>query len=137
MTRFMISLDQAVELVWHAFDDMMGGEIYVKKIPSMNIIDIAKAVAPQAKYEIIGVRPGEKIHEQMIGLEDSPHTYLYDNYYKILPMIHNWSKDPLRIKKGILVRDGFSYISNSNTEWMTVKDLQEWIKKNISLVKKS
>ena len=66
MTRFMITLEQGVELVWHAFDDMVGGEIYVKKIPSMNIMDIARAVAPNAKYETIGIRPGEKLHEQMI-----------------------------------------------------------------------
>ena len=71
MTRFMISLDQGVELVWHAFEDMVGGEIYVKKIPSMKITDIAKVIAPQAKHKIIGIRPGEKLHEQMISSEDS------------------------------------------------------------------
>ena len=73
MTRFMISLEEGVKLVWHAFEDMLGGEIYVKKIPSMNINDIAKAVAPDAKLKIIGIRPGEKLHEQMIGIEDAPH----------------------------------------------------------------
>ena len=71
MTRFMISLDQGVGLVWHAFDDMVGGEIYVKKIPSMKVVDIAKAIAPDADHKIIGIRPGEKLHEQMISLEDS------------------------------------------------------------------
>ena len=71
MTRFMISLRQGVELVWHAFDDLKGGEIYVKKIPSIKITDIAKAIVPEAKYEIIGIRPGEKLHEQMISTEDS------------------------------------------------------------------
>ena len=74
MTRFMITLEQGVELVWHAFDDMQGGEIYVKKIPSMTILDIARAVAPEAEHKIIGIRPGEKIHEQMIGVEDAPNT---------------------------------------------------------------
>jgi UDP-N-acetylglucosamine 4,6-dehydratase (inverting) len=83
MTRFMITLEQGVELVWQAFDDMQGGEIYVKKIPSMSIGDIAKAVAPEASHKIIGIRPGEKIHEQMIGLEDAPNTYEYDEHYKI------------------------------------------------------
>jgi len=89
MTRFMITLEQGVELVWHAFEDMQGGEFYVKKIPSMKILDIAKAVAPEAEHEIIGIRPGEKIHKQMIGLEDAPHTYKYDSYIKILPAINN------------------------------------------------
>ena len=82
MTRFMISLDDAVNLVWHAFEDMHGGEIYVKKIPSMKIVDIASAINPDAKIKTIGVRPGEKIHEQMIGVEDAEHTYEYSDYYK-------------------------------------------------------
>ena len=81
MTRFMITLVEGVEFVWNAFDDMEGGETYVKKIPSMKVTDIAKAVAPNAKHEIIGIRPGEKIHEQMISEVDSFHTYEYSNYY--------------------------------------------------------
>lgn len=127
MTRFMITLEQGVELVWHAFDDMQGGEIYVKKIPSMTILDIAKAVAPEAKHKIIGIRPGEKIHEQMIGLEDAPHTYEYEGHYKILPAIHNWSSDISRINGGIKVNEHFMYTSNNNTEWMPVEALQGWI----------
>ena len=87
MTRFMITLEQGVELVWHAFEDMDGGEIYVKKIPSMNVTDLAQAIAPGAKHDIIGIRPGEKLHEQMIGEEDSYYTYEYDEHYKILPAI--------------------------------------------------
>ena len=83
MTRFMITLEQGVELVWHAFNDMHGGEIYVKKTPSMNILDIARAVSPKATHEIIGIRPGEKIHEQMIGLGEAPHTFSYQGYYKV------------------------------------------------------
>ena len=70
------------------------------KIPSMTITDIAKAVAPEAEQKIIGIRPGEKLHEQMIGVEDAPHTFEYDEHFKILPAIHNWSKDPKRIKDG-------------------------------------
>ena len=130
MTRFMITLEQGVDLVWHAFEDMEGGEIYVKKIPSMNIVDIAKAVAPEAKIDIVGIRPGEKLHEQMIGEEDAMYTYEYTEHYKILPAIHNWSVSPLRIKDGKLVSEGFSYTSSNNKEWMTQSELQEWIKSN-------
>ena len=130
MTRFMISLDQGVEMVWHAFRDMVGGEIYVKKIPSMKIIDIAKLIAPKAKLKIIGIRPGEKLHEQMIGNDDANSTYEYPNYYKILPQINNWAKDSLRIKKGIKVPERFIYSSESNLQWMTKSSLKKWIDTN-------
>ena len=130
MTRFMISLDQGVELVWHAFDDMCGAEIYVKKIPSIKITDIAKAIAPEAKHEIIGIRPGEKTHEQMIGKDDNYSTYEYSSYYKILPQINNWAKDSSRIKDGIKVPEDFIYSSDSNQDWMTKADLKAWIDKN-------
>ena len=134
MTRFMITLEQGVDLVWKAFDDMLGGEIYVKKIPSMTILDIANAVLPDAKIRIIGVRPGEKIHEQMIGLEDAPHTFEYDSYYKILPAIHNWSNDLNRIKNGKKVDENFTYSSDNNNDWMSVSLLNNWIEKNISKI---
>lgn len=127
MTRFMITLEEGVDLVWRAFDDMAGGEIYVKKIPSMTITDIAKAVAPDAKFDIVGIRPGEKLHEQMIGPEDAPHTYEYDGYYKILPAIHNWSQDAARINGGRPVPVGFTYASDSNPEWMSAETLRAWI----------
>jgi UDP-N-acetylglucosamine 4,6-dehydratase len=127
MTRFMITLEQGVDLVWHAFDDMVGGEIYVRKIPSMKVTDIALSVAPNATHKVVGVRPGEKLHEQMIGTEDAPHTYEYKNYYKVLPAIHNWSADPLRIGDGVAVPANFTYSSDNNTEWMAVSDLQGWI----------
>lgn len=130
MTRFMITLEQGVELVWHAFEDMVGGEIYVKKIPSMKVIDVANAVAPDAEQEIIGIRPGEKLHEQMISAEDAYHTYQYPEHFKILPAIHNWSNDPNRIKDGIKVPEDFVYESDSNTEWMSVDSLKEWIEQN-------
>ena len=130
MTRFMITLEQGVELVWHAFDDMVGGEIYVKKIPSMNILDIARAVSPSTKFEMVGIRPGEKLHEQMIGAEDAPFTYEYDDYYKILPAIHEWSKDPMRINNGKLVMSDFNYSSDNNKEWMSVEELASWVAKN-------
>ena len=127
MTRFMITLDQGVELVWTAFQDMVGGEIYVKKIPSMKVEDIAKTIAPDAKFEIIGIRPGEKLHEQMIGFEDAPYTYEYKDYYKILPPIHEWFDDPERIKNGLKVEEDFIYSSDSNSEWMSSEELQSWI----------
>jgi len=127
MTRFMITLEQAVEVVWHAFEDMQGGEIYVKKIPSMSILDIARAVAPSATHRIIGTRPGEKIHEQMIGLEDAAYTFEYNNHYKILPMIHDWASDPKRIKDGRRVSSDFFYTSNNNKSWMSVSALSDWI----------
>lgn len=127
MTRFMITLEQGVEMVWHALEDMIGGEIYVKKIPSMKVTDIANAVAPLAMHEIVGIRPGEKLHEEMISPEDSSHTYEYEGYYKILPAIHNWSKDLARINNGKLVPESFSYTSNNNVDWMSVEELQKWI----------
>jgi UDP-N-acetylglucosamine 4,6-dehydratase/5-epimerase len=127
MTRFMITLEEGVKLVWHAFDDMLGGEIYVKKIPSMKITDIALSVAPNLSQKIIGIRPGEKIHEQMIGFEDAAHTYEYDEHYKILPAIHNWSKDPNRIKKGKIVPSDFTYTSDNNKDWMSKEELSKWI----------
>ena len=136
MTRFLISLDQAVELVWHAIDDMLGGEIYVKKIPSMKVSDIAGVVAPKAKHEIIGIRPGEKLHEQMISAEDSYTTYEYSNYYKILPQINEWKKDSLRIKDGVKVSEGFSYCSDNNSEWMTKSELKTWIDVNQNYIDK-
>jgi UDP-N-acetylglucosamine 4,6-dehydratase len=96
----------------------------------MTILDIAKATAPSAKHKVTGIRPGEKIHEQMIGPEDAPYTYAYQDYFKILPMIHNWSSDPLRTKGGVKVAEDFIYSSGSNTEWMNVADLRKWIEQN-------
>ena len=109
MTRFMITLNKAVELVWHALEDMHGGEIYVKKIASMKVTDIAAAVAPDAAHKIIGTRPGEKLHEQMISEEDAQHTFEYEDHFKILPAIHGWSSDKQRIGSGKKVPEGFSY----------------------------
>ena len=130
MTRFMITLEQGVELVWHALDDMVGGEIYVKKIPSMKVTDLAKAVAPEAKIEIIGIRPGEKLHEQMISPEDSLYTYEYPEHFKILPAIHHWDTTSERIKDGKKVVEGFDYSSHNNPEWMSSADLEAWIAAN-------
>lgn len=130
MTRFMISLEQGVELVWHAFSDMVGGEIYVKKIPSMRVTEIAKTVRPKAAHRIVGIRPGEKLHEQMIGHEDAPFTYEYNEHYKILPALHDWALSEDRIKDGKLVSAGFTYTSDNNSEWMSQSDLASWIENN-------
>ena len=130
MTRFMVPLDQAVELVWYAFEDMLGGEIYIRKTPSMKIIDIAKVIAPKAKQKIIGIRPGEKLHEQLIGSDDANSTYEYLQYFKILPQINRWAKDKLRIKNGKKVPEGFIYSSDKNSEWMTKSNFQKWFDTN-------
>jgi UDP-N-acetylglucosamine 4,6-dehydratase (inverting) len=130
MTRFMITLEQGVELVWHAFEDMEGGEIYVKKIPSMKVTDVALASVPNAKHKIVGIRPGEKLHEQMIGTEDALHTFEYPEHFKILPAINSWSSDPSRIKDGKKVAEDFTYCSDNNQEWMNIETLKSWITQN-------
>ncbi len=136
MTRFMISVDKGVELVWQVFKDMLGGEIYVKKIPSIKVTDIANVIAPKAKHKIIGIRPGEKLHEQMISTEDSYSTYEYSNYYKILPQINEWGKDKLRIKNGKKVPKGFVYSSENNSEWLTKDELKNWLSSNKNFIGK-
>jgi len=130
MTRFMISLEQGVELVWHAFEDMIGGEIYVKKIPSMKVTDLARVIAPECKQEVVGIRPGEKLHEQMIGAEDAYYTYEYDEHYKVLPAINDWYNCQERIKNGKKVPEGFIYASDNNAEWMTDDELNSWVISN-------
>ena len=133
MTRFMITLSQGVGMVMEAFSDMRGGEIYVRKIPSMKILDIARAVAPEAQFKMIGIRPGEKLHEQMISPEDSHNTYEYSDFYKILPAIYDWCSDPERIKDGIKVPEGFEYRSDTNTSWMSAEAISFWIRGNPSM----
>jgi UDP-N-acetylglucosamine 4,6-dehydratase (inverting) len=130
MTRFMIALDDGVNLIWHAFKDMHGGEVYVKKIPSMKVTDIARAINDKADHEEIGIRPGEKLHEQMIGTEDANYTYEYPDYFKILPSINKWHDDPKRIGKGIRVKEDFTYTSENNKDWMKVSELKVWLKEN-------
>jgi UDP-N-acetylglucosamine 4,6-dehydratase len=138
MTRFMITLEQGVDLVWHAFEDMVGGEIYVKKIPSMRITRCCFSSRTRCPATIsFGIRPGEKLHEQMIGPEDAPHTYEYSEHYKVLPAIHNWSMDPERINGGKPVKPDFTYCSDNNAEWMSVEDLRAWILANKEKIGKS
>ena len=132
MTRFMITLEEGVELVWHALEDMGGGEIYVKKIPSMRVVDLAGAIDPSAILQEVGIRPGEKLHEQMISVEDAATTFEYDGYYKILPNINDWGDDEGRIKNGSKVAHDFIYESSSNDEWMSVESLQSWLRDNQS-----
>ena len=135
MSRFMITLEQGVELVWTTFEDMQGGEIYVKKIPSMKVMDIAKAVSKTAKIDIIGIRPGEKLHECMISQEDAPFTYELPAYYKILPQtliemaMHSMQKDNFK-RDGTLVAKDFVYSSECNNEWMDISTLRKWIDEN-------
>ena len=120
-------IEQGVELVWEALSAMIG-EIYVAKVASMKITEIAEAVAPKSKQIVVGVRPGEKLHEQMIGQEDSPFTFEYRDITKILP-VYNWHKEQSRIKDGIKVEE-FSYTSNKNSNWMTKKQLMKWVGQN-------
>ncbi|OUS07652.1 UDP-N-acetylglucosamine 4,6-dehydratase (inverting) [Rhodobacterales bacterium 52_120_T64] len=136
MTRFMITLEQGVDLVWHAFEDMEGGEIYVKKIPSMKVTNLARAISPESKQEIVGIRPGEKLHEQMIGEEDAAFTYEYPEHYKILPSINNWGTSKERIKDGKRVPEGFYYTSDNNSEWMSTDELNAWIDANTDSIGK-
>ena len=130
MTRFMISLEQGVDLVWHAFEDLAGGEIYVRKTPSMKVTDLAHAILPSAKFDFVGIRPGEKLHEQMVGVEDAYLTYEYDKYFKILPAINNWGSSSERIKDGQLVANNFIYDSETNADWMSVDELSLWVQSN-------
>ena len=102
----------------------------------MKVIDIAKLIAPHSNFKIIGIRPGEKLHEQMISVDDASSTFEYSNYYKILPQIHGWAKDDLRIKNGRKVPEGFVYSSDNNLEWMSSSDLKRWIDNNKDYVGK-
>jgi len=130
MTRFMITLEQGVELVWTALEEMQGGEIYVKKIPSMRVVEIASAIDPTAKIEVVGVRPGEKIHEQMIGPEDAASTYDFGEYYVILPQGElALRRDVSGIENKKVPKD-FTYSSEANSEWMTADQLREWVEAN-------
>lgn len=128
MTRFMISLEQGVDLVWLAFENSMGGEIYVKKIPSMKVVDVARTIAPEAKLIIGGIRPGEKLHEQMISVEDSRTSLEFDGHYVILPQIEFLDNRYKQYAKARRCPEGFAYASDTNSDWMTPEQLAAWIK---------
>lgn len=122
MTRFWISLPQAVKFVVESFDLMQGGEVFVPRIPSMKITDLAEAVAPGAKTKEIGIRPGEKLHEEMIAADDSRRTISLSDRYVILPTVADWGYEPLI---GDSVADGFAYRSDSNDDWLSVSDIRK------------
>ena len=130
MTRFWITLDQSVQFVLDSLQRMKGGELFVPKIPSMNIVDLAKAIAPEAKTKIIGIRPGEKIHEVMISSDDAINTLEFDTYFVIQPA-HPWwdNLDYIKINGGKEVDDDFTYSSGNNTQWLTVEELRKIINK--------
>lgn len=132
MTRFLITLEEGVKLVFLAFQDMIGGELYVSKIPSVYIKDIPKMINKNAKLNFIGIRPGEKLHEKMISEDDSFYTYEYNKYYKIIPNFLKVGKYKKYIKNGKKVKKGFSYSSDNNNNWVTKKQLLNYIK-NIDL----
>jgi FlaA1/EpsC-like NDP-sugar epimerase len=127
----MITLDQGVDMVGTALKDMVGGETYVRKAPSMTITDIADAFGPDLERREVGIQPGEKLHEQLIGAEDALHTYDYGDYYKILPTINLWDRAADMVKGGKLVAADFEYVSDTNDHWMSVEELRSWITANL------
>ena len=132
MTRFNISLQGGVDMVMYALEHAWGGEIFVPKIPSYKITDIAEAIAPNAEIKIVGIRPGEKVHEEMITSSDSYLTYDLGKYYVILPSTPTWDLQHfLESNNAIKVADGFSYNSLNNTEWLTVEELRSLIKEHV------
>lgn len=132
MTRFNISLDGGVGMVMHALENAWGGEIFIPKIPSYKITDVATAIGPKCEQVIVGIRPGEKVHEEMITPSDSFYTYDLGKYYTILPATHKWSLEEFKEKFGAeIVEEGFAYNSGNNTEWETVETLRELIKKHV------
>jgi UDP-N-acetylglucosamine 4,6-dehydratase len=128
MTRFNISLEGGVNMVMHALDNAWGGEIFIPKIPSYNILDVANAIGPECEKPIVGIRPGEKIHEEMITSSDSYYTWDLGKYYTILPATHKWNLDEyVNHFKAEKVTEGFTYNSGENTDWESVESLRELI----------
>ena len=133
MTRFNISLQGGVDMVMHALENAWGGEIFIPKIPSYRITDVAEAIAPDCKQEVVGIRPGEKIHEEMITPSDSYYTYDLGKYYTILPATHRWNLvDYINHFNAEMVEKGFSYNSGENTEWETIDTLKNLIKIHVT-----
>lgn len=132
MTRFNISLTGGVDMVMHALEHAWGGELFVPKIPSYRITDVAEAIGPDCEKPVVGIRPGEKIHEEMITPSDSYYTYDLGKYYTILPATHQWKLDNFVEKfNAVKVSQGFSYNSGENTEWETVDSLRQLIKEHV------
>ena len=132
MTRFNISLTEGVEMVLHALETAWGGELFVPKIPSYRITDVAEAIGPDCRQDIIGIRPGEKVHEEMITSSDSFSTYDLGKYYVILPLTNNWNMTEYLDSFGaVKVPEGFNYNSGTNTEWLSVEEIRQLIKKHV------
>ena len=132
MTRFNISIEAGVEMVLHALDKSWGGEIFIPKIPSYNILDVAKTICNDCEIEIVGIRPGEKIHEEMISSSDSIYTYDLGKYYVIIPSTREWNLDEfIKCNKAVKVKENFNYSSGTNQEWETVESLKLLIKKYV------
>jgi UDP-N-acetylglucosamine 4,6-dehydratase len=132
MTRFNITLEEGVDMVMYAIENSWGGELFVPKIPSYKILDVAKAVAPDCKTEVVGIRPGEKLHEEMITETDSLQTYDCGKYYVIAPSLHTWKMDDWTKKfNAKKVEEGFKYNSGTNAEWLAPEEIREQIKKHI------
>jgi UDP-N-acetylglucosamine 4,6-dehydratase len=133
MTRFNISLDEGVDMVLHALETAWGGELFVPKIPSYKITDVATAIGPKCRQEIVGIRPGEKIHEEMITASDSFSTYDLGKYYAILPQLHSWKlADFIQHFNAKKVKPGFNYTSGENTEWLSVEEIRNLIKQHVN-----
>lgn len=132
MTRFNISLQGGVDMVMHALEQAWGGEIFIPKIPSYRILDVANAVAPECEHKVVGIRPGEKVHEEMITPSDSFYTYDLGKYYTILPSKPKWKVDNFIAEhKAKKVKEGFAYNSGENTEWETIDSLRSLIKEHV------
>ncbi len=132
MTRFNISLQGGVNMVMHALEHAWGGELFVPKIPSYRILDVAEAIGPECEKPIVGIRPGEKVHEEMITASDSFNTYDLDKYYAILPQIPRFNLDEyIKTHNAKLVEPGFQYNSGENTEWESIESLRSLIKEHV------
>lgn len=132
MTRFNISLSGGVEMVMHALENAWGGELFVPKIPSYRITDIAEAIGPECQKPIVGIRPGEKLHEEMITASDSYNAYDLGKYYAILPSIPSWKMEEyIEDTGGKKVKEGFSYNSETNVDWETIASLRDLIKAHV------
>lgn len=123
MTRFWITLDEAAKLVLKALNESKGGETYISKIPSFYITDLAKAIDSNVELKEVGIREGEKIHEIMISIDDSRHTYEYDKHYIIYPELNWWNEEKHLLLGGIKLKDGFEYNSNNNDNWLSIEEL--------------
>jgi UDP-N-acetylglucosamine 4,6-dehydratase len=136
MTRFNITLEEGVEMVLYALEHSLGGEVFVPKIPSYRILDVAEAIGPECEKPVVGIRPGEKLHEEMITDSDSPNTLENDRYYTIVPSLYGHEQESLMQRfleqhGGRKVPEGFSYASGSNTDWLSVEQIRELIRAHV------